>query len=244
MGSFSNGFVFTIEPDFEGLADCVRDRNLRGYAHRSRDVWLLDAWEPSKRPETQHRPFTTDVVRRVPFESSTEHASPAARQFLDVLPRIKQQTFLSSPEPEHSGLKIALAISHAVEGEVYFFAADDELVDCACIASKRNLSRVRCRFDQLDVEFENGSTLITPLLFEEHPDYGQPASDIPDLTGKFAGVVIRPAREIEALELYANPAKLWPSSAGDPGETLGFGTWEPLMNLERDFQIVFQRPAL
>jgi hypothetical protein len=37
---------------------------------------------------------------------------------------------------------------------------------------------------------------------------------------------------------------LWPAEAGDPVENLGVGTWAFGEPLERNFRVVFDRPAL
>ena len=56
------------------------------------------------------------------------------------------------------------------------------------------------------------------------------------------GVQVLEPRDVEGGRVpYENPVAQWPRVAGDPAEILGLGTWEPLVNLEKDFAVVFER---
>jgi hypothetical protein len=57
-----------------------------------------------------------------------------------------------------------------------------------------------------------------------------------------AGVSVLEPRDIEGgPTLYECPVSQWPKAAGDPAGVLGLGTWDPLLNVEEEFAVVFEK---
>jgi hypothetical protein len=93
------------------------------------------------------------------------------------------------------------------------------------------------------VEFSGGRLRLIPSRFveEEEPEVELPPAVLRAIAA-IPGLSIEPERTIDGgLPFYGSAVGLWPW--GDPAKLLGIGTWDPFLNLERDFRTVFERAA-
>ncbi len=240
MGYFANGFVFAAEPDFAAVGAAIPDRLARGYKHRQRPVWLLDLWPPPRRPSPRRAPFSDPAADG--FRTDLAAVDGGTRDFLAALQRLKEVVVgYRAADPECGCAHLALAVAAAARRPTYFFAADDEELDLGCRTVPGSLVSFGCRLKSLAVEYGAGRTTVTPLNFPEDED-GDDLRDLIARASRVEGVSVLPPRDVEGgLPFYQNPVAQWPAEAGDPAEVLGLGTWDPLLNVERDFATVFDR---
>jgi hypothetical protein len=238
MGYFANGFVFTEQPNFEAASKVASDRLGRGYKHKQHSVWLLDLWKPRGKLQVRRSPFCDRAADG--FRTDSPLDGPT-REFLTALEGLRRAIGLGSGGPEVSGIHLALAVAAGARTPAFFFAADDEETDFGCNAVSGSLVSFACRLDRLSVHYANGLAAVTPLNNLEDGD----EEGLQELIGEaksVEGISVLPSRDIEGGQiLYENPVGQWPKAAGDPAEILGLGTWDPLLNVEKDFAVVFEK---
>lgn len=238
MGYFANGFVFTDQPDFEAASKVVPGRLARGYKHNQHPIWLLDMWKPRGKLQLRRSPFCDPAADGFHTDSALDVPT---RAFLTALEALREAIELGSREPEVSGIHLALGVAAAARCPAFFFAANDEETDMACNAVSGSLVSFGCRLDRLSVQYISGQTTITPLNYLEDGD----EEGLQDLIGAaktVAGISVLASRDIEDGQvLYENPVGHWPKAAGNPADILGLGTWDPLLNVEKDFAVVFEK---
>jgi hypothetical protein len=231
--------VFAAEPDFAAVGSAVSDRHVRGYKHNRRPVWLLDVWQPRGKLAFRRAPFCDPAATG--FRMDLEAVDADSRGFLAKLQLLREAIGQRTADPELGNLHLALAVAKAARQFTFFFAADDDETDMGCQTVAGSLVSFGGRIDRLAVQYSEGRTTVTPLSFLEDDD----EEDLRKLiarASRVAGVSFLPPRDIEGGQtLYENPVAQWPTDAGDPAEILGFGTWDPLLNIERDFAVVFER---
>jgi hypothetical protein len=243
MGYLTTGFVFVAEPSFAEIAAALPACSARGYRHGTRPVWLLDLWEKPWRGA--HHPFQERLAAGAAAKAwrastGTGADTPAFVAELEAL-------LASLPDPSDplvaAECRLVLSLSRLAGVPTFFFVGDDDLVDAACRADDGRLERFRCRLDRLTVVHEQGRSELEPTVSEEDDD--DELDDTEDLVAAASRAVpwsLGPTRSFDGgRPLHESALALWPQAAGDPAETLGVGTWDPGENLERDFQIVFER---
>lgn len=237
MGYFGNGFVFDSEPQWQALGSLPPAIGLVGYRHRGASAWFLDAWTCTQR---EHWPFTDELGEslRLPvaLPAATEALLGTYQATMNSLPRIETRYAAG-------WLRLTAAISLVAGQRTFFFAADDEEADMACLAVAGELQRFQVRFGGCSVELVEGRIQITPLAFLEDPELAYSPSELKQLAAVPGAVLLDPVEVSGGRELYGSAVRLWPSEAGDPADTLGIGTWDPFQNVGRDLEVVFQRPC-
>lgn len=239
MGYFANAIVLTSEPDFNLASAANPDRLARGYKHKIHPIWLLDYWKPRGKLGLRQAPFCDPAIGAFRTDISTLNAQSSA--FLGTLQRLKQHLNSSSGEPEISYVHLAIAVAAKLQAPVFCFAADDEELDFGCRVEPGSVVSLGCRFDWLEVRYSNGQVAVTPQnVFTEgnEDEFEGMIVGVESL----AGVSVLPAVELEnGRTLYENPVEQWPVEAGYPAEVLGLGTWDPLLNVESDFTVVYEK---
>ena len=241
MGYFANGFVFALEPDFTAAATAAAGRSACGYKHKASPVWLLDLWKPKGTSRHRKAPFCDPAADG--FRSDLSGVDEPTRAFLATFERLKRAAGYQSAAPEDANVHLALAVSAAARCPAFFFAANDDETDMGCRTVAGSLVSFGCRLDLLSVQYTAGQLSATPLNFVEDGDDQRLQELITNASG-VTGLAVLPPRDIEGGQtLYENPVGQWPKEAGDPAEVLGLGTWDPLLNLETDFDVVFEQDA-
>jgi hypothetical protein len=239
MGYFANGFVFTSEPDFKAVAAMASDRCVRGYRYNDLDLWLLDIWKPRSQLK-RHEPFCDSAATG--FEADMAATDAPTQGFLETLRRLLVQLYgLCGRDSEVSYVRMAIAVASAARCPTFCFAADDEEKDMGCRTIPESLVSFGCRLDRLEVSYGGEAFIVTPVRHvEDNDEY-----EFEEMLGKVArigGLSLAPQRVVEGGRLlYEYPVKQWPKEAGYPAELLGLGTWDPLLNVEADFNVVFER---
>lgn len=238
MGYFANGFVFTSPPNFDAAGRVAPGRSARGYKHKQHSIWLLDLWKPRGKLQLRRSPFCDPAA--VGFRTELAAVDQATRDFLMAIERLRQAVGLANSGPELANVHLTLAVAAAARCPAFFFAADDEEMDMGCNAVSGSLVSFSCRLDRLTVQYADGQTAVTPLNYLEDGDE-EGLEESADAAKTVAGVTVFEPRDIEGGQvLYEHPVGQWPKAAGDPAEILGLGTWDPLLNLENDFAVVFE----
>lgn len=235
MGYFANGFVFTAEPNFAAVPPVLPGRSIRGYKHNHRDLWLLDVWKSRGRLR-RHAPFCEPAAE----DFIADHSSfdDPTQQFLTTFQQVITTCEPGAGSDEVSINQMALVIAAAARRPTYFFAADDEELDLGGRADPKALLSFSCRLCRTSVRYDRGRVEVTPL------SYGEDELDVQafaDCMKALPQVILHPSRDMgDGPLLYENPVEQWPQEAGDPTAILGFGTWDPLLNVESDFHVVFE----
>jgi len=236
MGYFGNGFVFTSPPSWDALAGVIPPAvSLRAYSHHSAPVWLLDAWVQTKR---QHWPFTDDFPEETDVSCALPDSTHAVLQRFEALCEVLPGSeFVYG----HGWLRATAALAVASGVNTFFFGADDEVTDFACLATPHGFARFRVRFGTFSVEFRESGLFIVPFAFDEDPDANVSPAALATLARVSDATVEAPRVIPGGLPLYESAVTLWPF--GDPGALLGVGTWDPFLNIESDLTTVFERVA-
>ena len=237
MGYFANGFVFTNQPDFEAASKIVPARSARGYKHSRHPIWLLDLWTP-RGAANRRSPFCDQAAEG--FRTDAPFDAPTG-VLLTALEGLRKAIWSGRAGQEVAGIHLALTVAAATRCPTFFFAADDEEIDMACNAEPGTLVSFGCRLDRLSIQYAAGQTAVTPLNYLEDDDE-EGLQDLIEAVKTVPGISVEAPRDIDGGQaLYENPVSHWPESAGDPAEILGLGTWDPLLNLEDDFTVVFEK---
>ena len=137
--------------------------------------------------------------------------------------------------------RLALGISRLIGAPTFFFAGDDDLVDVACRADGGRLQRFRCRLGRLTVVHEEGRSEILPSGSLDEDEEAELQEILGAARSAVSWPVAPPVPFDGSRQLHESALALWPTEAGEPGEPLGVGTWDPVQNLDADFQVVFER---
>ena len=239
MGYFSNGFVFTTLPDFEGVGNAIPNRWARGYKHNQNSIWLLDLWRSLEKPQRRREPFCEPAGDG--FQMDLAVIDGATREFLDIFERLLRAVSLRDSSLAFSSTYLALAVAAAARCPTFFFAADDEETDMGCNAIPGSLISFGCRLDRLCVEYNGEKVSATPLNYDEDDDEDG-MRELIAAANTVPGLSVQKPRTIEGGQIsYEHPVAQWPEVAGDPTEILGLGTWDPLLNIEQDFRVVYEK---
>jgi hypothetical protein len=254
MGYFTNAFIFTAHPRFEAIAASFPTSSVRGYQHLSRPTWLLDLWPPPRqdRPKrvldrwrspnpNPHFPFkeptgATATSDPTPLDANTQRFLDEFQALLGAL----------AGHVDTYGLdecRLALSVAARAAPPTLFFVSDDESFDFACLATPAGpLQRLRCRLGPLVVVLnESGSAVVEPTFFPEEEEDQPPADLIAAVRRSVPWPLAQPVPLPDgAMPLFGNALALWPASAGDPDELLG---WDAFENLDRDYRLTFERLA-
>jgi hypothetical protein len=226
VGYYANALVLGAAPDAGRLPGLFKaGANVVVYKHRRAALWLVDAWIPTKRP---HFPFTDEAPLQV-LEAGEDDAADryvAAAGALD-------DGLEGYAEP---WIRWTQQAARTLGQDAFAFVADDEGRDAACLASPAGGLRCKARHEATAIEIDGAAVTVVPFDLVEDPEYNLPEEALDDLR-ELDGVQVAPARVIDGGHtLYGNVVALWP--IGDPGELVGIGTWDPFLELERDFEVV------
>jgi hypothetical protein len=238
MGYFANGFVFTSEPKFKAISTTVPGRFVRGYKHNVQSIWLLDIWKPRGKLLLRNSPFCDQAADG--FRTDTGTVDGPTTTFLKSFQRLNNALGNPNPGREASYIHSALSVTAAASCPTFFWAADDDEIDMGCRTVPGSLVSFGCRLDRLSIRYNDGHATATPMhSVEDHDD--DVFEEMIANAKSVPGLTLRQTREVKGgRTLYENPIEFWPKEAGNPAEILGLGTWDPLMNLEADFSVVFE----
>ncbi len=235
MGYFSNALVFTSAPDFQALLGVNPGRYAQGYKHRSKPFWLMDFWMPRGTIKRRVGPFCDPAFATGTFTATVadEQSQKAIETFRDICNAIG-----SSSNRELEYLNFAIAASRVVETKVMLFAADDEDLDLGVNAWRGSLVSFGIRSHCVSIVYHAGVCHVTPLnIFEDERELDPLLTRLRSLRA----ITLGPTQtELEGQELYEHPVGQWPAEHGTAAEILGLGTWDPLVSLEEDFEVVFE----
>jgi hypothetical protein len=252
MGYFTNAFIFTAQPRFDAIAAGFPGCSVRGYQHVSRPTWLLDLWTAphEDRPKRfldrwrapkpdPHFPFKAPACAAT--ISDPAPADPNTRRFLDEFQTLLGELAERADVYGFDECRLALSVAGRAATPALSFVSDDESFDFACWATPAGtLQRLRCRLGPLVVVLdESGSAVVEPNSFPEEGEDRPPADLIAAVRRSVPWPVAEPVSLPDgAMPLFGNALALWPASAGDPDELLG---WDAFENLDRDYRLTFER---
>ena len=236
MGYLSSGYAFSAEPDWERVRRLLPAYRVRGYKHKDRSLWMLDAWK-SIPGVSEHYPFTGEPIQFQDLElEGAEPASPLATTFERIC------DLVASPYPpyERAFLRVPLAIAAAANAPTFAFTADDDTLDFAALIDAGSYVRMGCRMEGLDLVLDDGALCVMALDRGEHDDESTPG--LLHRLARVANVRIgEPTADAgETSLIYYHPSAVWPSEWGNAEELLGFGTFDPFETFAEQFALVFE----
>lgn len=236
MGYLSSGFAFDGIPDWGAVHSVFESFSIRGYKHKECGVCLLDVWK-SKKNHPSRYPFTTQPIpaESIPHPMPTSRITAAFDEICSILSAVE------TVEYQPDWLCIPLLLSSAIDRPTFAFTADDDLVDYGALASPTALVRMGCQIGMFDIVLENGIFSVTPFASEEQEETVEYDDELFAALASIEEVRVLPARAISGgLQIYRHPSDMWPSEWGDVEKLLGFGTFDPLLDLDNDFEVVYE----
>jgi hypothetical protein len=237
MGYFANALVFNSPPDFDAIVKINPGRFARGYKHKSKTFWLLDFWLPRGTIRRRVGPFCDPAFARGIFCDSSFESEPLYP--INILLSLLQAVDVSL-DVDLEYIHFAIAASRATKNKVFCFAADDNDLDVGVNASNGDLLSFGLRRDCISFVFANNRCTFTPInLFDE--DNQEEFHHTLEKLKTMGNAEISEIRDgMEGQQLFEHPVGQWQFENGTAEEILGLGTWDPLINLDDDFEIVFE----
>jgi len=234
MGYLASGYAFSAEPDWERVRRLLPAHHVRGYKHKERPLWMLDAWK-SIRGVPEHYPFTGEPIRFQDLEiEGAERDSALATTFERIC------DLVAYPPYERAFLRVPLAIAATANAPTFAFTADDDTLDFAALIDADSYVRIGCRMEDLDLVLDDGVLRVMPLDSGEHDD-GSMSELLLDLA-RIENVRIGEPTTVggESSLIYYHPSTVWPREWGNAEELLGFGTFDPFETFTEQFAPVFE----
>lgn len=234
MGYLGSGYAFCAEPDWERVRRLLPSFHVRGYRHKDRPLWMLDAWK-SIRGVDEHYPFTGEPIR---FEDLEIEGAKPDSALATTFERICDLLASEYPPYERPFLRVPIAIAAAANAPTFAFTADDDTLDFAALIVSGSYVRLGCRMEALDLVLDNGVLRVMPL----ESDDGGPMSELLRRLARIENVrVDEPTTAVgENRLIYYHPSTVWPSEWGNAEELLGFGTFDPFETFAEQFTPVFE----
>src|SRR5688572_738827 len=148
MGYLSSGYAFSVEPDWERVRRLLPAFQVRGYKHKDRPLWMLDAWKTAPHVH-EHFPFTGQPIEFRDLEiEAAELDAPLAKTFERICDLVADAEDLSY---ERAFLRVPLAIAAAAKAPTFAFTADDDTLDFAALVDSGSYVSMGCRMESLDI---------------------------------------------------------------------------------------------
>lgn len=220
MGWDANGIVFLSEPDFEKACGASPGFNARGYRHALAPIWLLDFWQ-----DESHDPFCSQLFDEQTISGEIQFDSSAA----EVAVRTELMSVLNSKFIEETQLlNFAATLSNLSAARTFLFAGDDNEFDFACIAESGQITKYRFRCGDTYVDFCDGRITCCQLQMEG-------VIQIPKT------IELGPSINCdEGQPCFESALQIWDLDQIDSDELFGFGSMEPLYEVENEFNVVFE----
>jgi hypothetical protein len=236
VGYFASGFAFDGAPDWGAVRSLFESFSIRGYQHKECGVCLLDVWR-SQKSDSSRFPFTTGPISA----GSISHPMPMSR-VTDAFDEICW--VLSSVETvqfQTNWLCIPLLLSSTTGRTTFAFTADDDSFDYGALASTTSLVRMGCTIGRFDIVLNNGIFSVTPCVDAEQEGTVDGDDELfAALTAIEEVRLLPPRSDSEGRLVYRHPSDAWPPEWGDVEQLLGFGTFDPFLNLTEDFEVVYE----
>lgn len=235
MGYLATGYAFAREPDWVRIHREIPAFHVRGYKHKERELWLLDAWNTPI--GDAHSPFHAEPIQRRDLHSRPARPVSETVIVFDRICDLLRESGSVYYEP--GWLSVPLSISLAARTSAFAFTADDEVFDFATHVDSGTFVRLGCRLEFLDLMLDHGTFRITP--YESEEDDEAPAPELLRRLASIPGVrVVKPVKINGGFSIYQHPTDQWPTEWGNCKDLLGFGTFDPFDNFQQAFALTYQ----
>ncbi len=238
MGYLASGYAFSVEPDWQRVRRLLPGFHVRGYKHRNRALWMLDAWKTIP-GVNEHFPFTGAPIEFKDLKlESAEPDVPLATTFEQICDLVEASgQYLGY---ERALLRVPLAVAAAAKAPTFVFAADDDTLDFAALVEGGSYVKAGCRMEVLDMVLDGGLLRVMPLESDADDDDGTMSELLRGLA-KIENVSLgEPTRVDGGRRIYHHPTTVWPDEWGSAEELLGFGTFDPFDTFAEQFEPVFE----
>lgn len=235
MGWGSIGIVFDNEPSWDCLEALGPDVSLRGYRHKNRRLWLLEAWQPERANE--HFAFQSFWPERFKLSEAVTLPEGCAG-FLGKMRAISDIVKTFSPNV----LAYGMAVATLTGKRTYLWGADDDDFNLAMVVDGGDVSAFGAEGGMMNITWDAGKVCIQCTSDPENPEYGPAEQQLEALEGLSYTDVIREPIPCSG-ELYGWPVRIWPPEWGNPEEVLGLGTWDYVEVWDRELEVCYDRPG-
>lgn len=235
MGYLVSGYAFAGAPRWAELERLLAAFRLRGYRQKAGPLFLLDAWAP--RGGGKHSPFCAEPVRASMLEGAGPNSASAVVAAFDEIGTLLGD--VAAADYGAGWLSVPLSIAAAAGTPTFAFTADDDMFDFAAYVDAGAIVHAGCRLGPFKVIAGEEMLFVVPYAIEED-DY------VPDdaLLARLAALrnvqVLATEHVDGGFPLHEHPLILWPKNWGDATELLGFGTFDALVRLDEEFEVVHE----
>ena len=217
MSYLITAHIIQDEPDVNRLDELPASIGWRVYHHQSADVYLIDAYRAAKPVDY---PFQTPVpATDIPLELS-ENLKSLEELYQYLYKHDAANSF------KKSYINFALLLNQLLELPVLSFISDDEEWDFAVTVQDGFVERLKCRCDDLIVDYNGGQTSIQPLVPEFEGD-AEFLSDLEALHKAVPGVAIADRNVPWETRLHGIAIEEWKRFASTETLILGLGSFDP-----------------
>jgi hypothetical protein len=214
MGHLISAHVIKKAAPFFRLRELPPSIGTRVHTHRPSGLFAIETFRPSRPSDW---PFSiplpaADVSLELPHEYSTLRAVERFLLGVGISNGFKS-----------SYVNFCRTVSSLLETPVFSFVADDELWDFSCTVSGGQLVRLKCRCEDLVIEFDSGRTRVLPLSFRDHHDDSDEFGT--DLTAlrRIEGIEVLPHRTVKRLPVHTVSRHEFVQFAGSDLPFFGLG---------------------
>lgn len=234
--NYGNGFVFTQQPNWDGIERIKCACKCVAFQHDSELVWFACIADPKtlKRSRDLH-PLSIPPPNEIRANSSECQAKTVQiLEVLDAVAAVLDSRFVASGVAR---IHACLEVANVTESPVFYLEADDEFVDRACYASPGQIKafRVRQCADDLDADIELRFEKTKLSVIISGPD--EVTKDLLSKCKKLKGIDVRKptSKESKWREMFSSAIEIWPKELGDPEAMLGLGESDPLEIITESF---------
>lgn len=227
MSYLITAHIVQDEPDVNRLDELPASIGWRVYHHQSADVYLIDAYRAAKPVDY---PFQTPVpATDIPLELSEN-----LKSLEELYQYLYQHDAANSFKKSY--INFALLLNQLLELPVLSIISDDEEWDFAVTVQDGFVERLKCRCDDLIVDYNGGQTSIQPLVpeFEEDAEF---LTDLGELRKAVPGVKIADRNVPWEVDLHAIVIEEWKRFADTESLILGLGSFDPPED-ESDWRLI------
>ena len=227
MGYLISAHIVRDKPDIKRLNELPASIGYRVYYHRSADVYIVDAYRASRRPDY---PFQTPV----PAADISLELPPALDVLESVYSFLNQRKLANSFKKSY--VNFALNLNRLLGMPILSLISDDDDWDFACLVSDGLLSRLKCQCGDLVITYQDGDTHIQPLV-PEFDDDDEFLTKIDDLRAAVPLGSVADRNVPCSSQLHAIVSEEWQLYARTDTMILGMGSFDPPED-ESDWELI------
>jgi hypothetical protein len=248
MGAFTNGFLFSQEPNWEALSNLPLA--VKVYKHRHKDFWF-GCFYKHHVGVVADEPFTLDIpldiVSRTNFIENFPDAIRAELKLLETISRLTSNSgFLVD---NIMAMRFAYHVACHARVPTYYYASNDETLDIGCLVdTERYLEYGILCPEYTIVRRENALRVISNYQENDTNSARSPCLNekVRSKLTAMPGVIPSSLKEAGLRGyggFYQLTLKFCPPELKPVAKALGLGTWDLYEELDKYFALVATRDS-